>query len=75
MFRKTRQDANTEKNIREWELEKGIKLTNTKGFPLSRNKAYSNRFNDKFFRECAKKCTVKCKTEKGLRFLNKNGGK
>lgn len=71
MFKKIRQDASTEKYIREWELEKGIKLANTKGFPLSRNKVYSKKFNDNFFRQCAQKCAVKCKTEKGLKFLNR----
>lgn len=71
MKKNARQDKNTEKYIKEWELEKGIKLSNTKGFPLSRNKVYSKKFNDNFFRQCAKKCAVKCKTEKGLKFLNK----
>ena len=49
MLKNTRQDKNTEKYIKEWELEKGIKLINTKGFPLSRNKVYSKKFNDNFF--------------------------
>lgn len=71
MFRNTRQNRNTEKTIKEWELEKGIKLVDTKGFPFSRNKTYSQKFSDKFFRMHAQRCTVKCKTEKGLNFLNK----
>lgn len=75
MIKCTRPNKDTEKTIKEWELEKGIRLRNTKGFPFSRNKVHSQKFTDKFFRECAKNCTVKCKTEKGLKFLNKRGGK
>lgn len=71
MLKNTRQNRNTGKNIKEWELEKGIKLVDTKGFPLSRSKTYSQKFSDKFFRKYAQRCTVKCKTEKGLNFLNK----
>lgn len=71
MLRNTRQNRNTEKSIQEWELEKGIKLVDTKGFPFSKNKIYSQKFSDKFFRRYAQRCTVKCKTQKGFKFLNK----
>lgn len=71
MLKNTRQDKNTEKTIKEWELEKGIKLMNTKGFHCSKQKAYSQRYSDRLFRIYAQKCTIKCKTEKGLNFLNK----
>ena len=55
------------KTIKEWELDKGIKIKNPIGFIKenngNKNKIYSNTFTD---RRCAKNSIITIKTEKGL---------
>ena len=69
--RNARQNMSTEKTIKEWELEKGIILLDTKGFRMSKSRAYSQKYSDRYFRTHAQMCTVQCKTDKGFNFLNK----
>ena len=55
--------------IKEWEIEKGIEIKNPRGFWGNRNKIYSKRYTEKLFRKCARLSEIRCKTEKGLAFL------
>ena len=55
--------------IKEWQLLKGIKLKNIKGFKESKNKIHKKLYTKGEFRKFAKKCEIVIKTEKGLDFL------
>ena len=55
--------------IKEWELEKGIEIKNPKGFWGRRSQIYSKLYTEKLFRKCARLSEIRCKTEKGLAFL------
>ncbi len=55
--------------IKEWQLLKGIKLKNIKGFKESKNKVHRKLYTKGEFRKFAKKCEIVIKTEKGLEFL------
>lgn len=55
--------------IKEWQLLKGIKLKNIKGFKESKNKVHKKLYTKGEFRKFAKKCEIVIKTEKGLDFL------
>ncbi len=55
--------------IKEWQLLKGIKLKNIRGFKESKNKVHRKLFTKGEFRKFAKKCEIVIKTEKGLEFL------
>lgn len=56
--------------IYEWELIKGIKLKNLKGFKGERNKIINRLYTEKQFKQGAILCNLVCKTEKGLEFIN-----
>ena len=62
------------KTIREWELDKGIKIKNPIGFIKenggNKNKIYLNTYTDRSFRRCAKNSIITIKTEKGLEFIS-----
>lgn len=51
------------------EIEKGIEIKNPKGFWGSKNRIYSKLYTEKLFRKCARLSEIRCKTEKGLAFL------
>ena len=55
--------------IKEWQLLKGIKLKNIRGFKESKNKVHRKLYTKGEFRKFAKKCEIVIKTEKGLEFL------
>ena len=55
--------------IKEWEIEKGIEIKNPRGFWGSKNRIYSKLYTEKLFRKCARLSEIRCKTEKGLAFL------
>lgn len=55
--------------IKEWQLLKGIKLKNIRGFKESKNKVHKKLYTKGEFRKFAKKCEIVIKTEKGLEFL------
>lgn len=55
--------------IKEWQLLKGIKLKNIRGFKESKNKVHKKLYTKGQFRKFAKKCEIVIKTEKGLEFL------
>lgn len=55
--------------IKEWELEKGIEIKNPKGFWGGKNKIYNRLYTEKLFRKCARLSEIRCKTDKGLAFL------
>ena len=55
--------------IKEWQLLKGIKLKNIRGFKESKNKIHKKLYTKGEFRKFAKKCEIVIKTEKGLEFL------
>lgn len=55
--------------IKEWQLLKGIKLKNIRGFKESKNKVHKKLYTKGEFRKFAKKCEIVIKTEKGLDFL------
>lgn len=55
--------------IKEWQLLKGIKLKNIRGFKESKNKVHKKLYTKGEFRKFAKKCEIIIKTEKGLEFL------
>lgn len=55
--------------IKEWELEKGIEIKNPKGFWGSKNEIYSKKYGEKLFKKCARLSEIRCKTDKGLAFL------
>ena len=55
--------------IKEWQLLKGIKLKNIRGFKESKNKVHKKLYTKGEFRKFAKKCEIAIKTEKGLEFL------
>lgn len=57
------------KRIKDWELEKGIKLRNTNGFEGERNKIHNARYSEKQFKRGAIKSELVCNTEKGIDFL------
>lgn len=58
------------KTIREWEIEKGIKIKNPKGFKGKRNKIWNNKYSEKAFHKAAILSEIVCRTNKGLAFLN-----
>ena len=55
--------------IKEWELEKGIEIKNPTGFWGNKNKIYNKLYTEKLFRKCARLSEIRCRTEKGLEFL------
>lgn len=55
--------------IKEWQLLKGIRLKNMRGFKESKNKIHKKLYTKGEFRKFAKKCEIVIKTEKGLDFL------
>lgn len=55
--------------IKEWEIEKGIEIKNPKGFWSKRSQIYNKLYTEKLFRKCARLSEIRCKTEKGLAFL------
>lgn len=55
--------------IKEWQLLKGIKLKNIRGFKGPKNKIHKKLYTKGEFRKFAKKCEIVIKTEKGLEFL------
>lgn len=55
--------------IKEWEIEKGIEIKNPKGFWGKRSQIYSKRYTEKLFKKCARLSEIRCRTEKGLEFL------
>ena len=55
--------------IKEWEIEKGIEIKNPKGFWGKRNQLYNKLYTEKLFKKCARLSEIRCKTEKGLAFL------
>lgn len=55
--------------IKEWQLLKGIRLKNMRGFKESKNKVHKKLYTKGEFRKFAKKCEIVIKTEKGLDFL------
>lgn len=57
------------KTIKEWEIETGIEIKNSKGFKGQRNKLYNNRYSKKEFLKYARLSEIICKTNKGLAFL------
>lgn len=73
MYKTKNQDwRNEEMNkltIKDWELLKGIKLKNIRGFKASKNKVHKKLYTKGEFRKFAKKCEIVIKTEKGLEFL------
>ena len=60
------------KTIKEWELDKGIKIRNPIGFikESKKNRIHTNTYTDRSFRRCAKNSVITIKTEKGLQFMN-----
>ena len=60
------------KTIKEWELDKGIKIRKPIGFikESEKNKIHTNTYTDRSFRRCAKNSIITIKTEKGLEFMN-----
>lgn len=56
--------------IKEWELEKGIEIKNPKGFWGSRSQVLNKRYTEKAFKKGARLSEIRCKTDKGLAFLN-----
>lgn len=58
------------KQIKDWELEKGIEIKKAIGFKGKKNKIRTNLYTEKAFRRCAKLSVIVCKTNKGLAFLN-----
>ena len=50
-------------------IEKGIEIKNPKGFWGKRNQIYNKRYTEKLFKKCARLSEIRCKTEKGLAFL------
>ena len=55
--------------IKEWEIEKGIEIKNPKGFWGKRSQIYNKLYTEKLFKKCARLSEIRCKTEKGLAFL------
>lgn len=55
--------------IKEWQLLKGIRLKNMRGFKCPKNKVHKKLYTKGEFRKFAKKCEIVIKTEKGLDFL------
>lgn len=55
--------------IKEWEVEKGIEIKNPKGFWGKRSQIYNKLYTEKLFRKCTRLSEIRCKTEKGLSFL------
>lgn len=56
--------------IKEWELEKGIEIKNPKGFWGKKSQIYNKLYTEKLFKKCARLSEIRCKTDKGLAFLN-----
>ena len=57
--------------MKQWELEKGLKIKDAKGFKGEKNKKRTSLYTEQEFKQGAKKSEIICKTDKGLRFLNK----
>lgn len=55
--------------IKEWELEKGIEIIKPTGFCGQKNKIWNRKYSEKLFKKCARLSEIKCKTDKGLKFL------
>jgi endonuclease III-like uncharacterized protein len=55
--------------IKEWELEKGIEIIKPTGFWGQKNKIWNRKYSEKLFKKCARLSEIKCKTDKGLKFL------
>lgn len=74
MQRNIKGDKQMKKTIKEWELDKGIKVKNPLGFIKEnggkKNSIYSNKYTDRSFRRCSKSSIITVKTEKGLSFIN-----
>lgn len=64
--------AQERKTIKEWELESGIKVKDTKGFWGKRNEKYTNKYTKEQFRRACRRTNITIKTQKGLDFINKN---
>lgn len=62
---------NNRKTIKEWEEETGIKVKDTRGFSGKKNKRHNYTYTEKEFRKGVRSGEIKCKTEKGLEFLNR----
>lgn len=59
----------TRKTIKEWELETGIKLRNTKGFIGKKSKIRNRKITKEAFLLGIKKSEISVKTQKGMDFL------
>lgn len=63
---------NVRKTIKEWEVEKGIRINKPDGFKKiyreNRN-IYANKYTEKQFRRGIQTSNITVKTEKGLEFL------
>lgn len=60
------------KKIREWELEKGIRINNPKGFKKmyrEHKDIYVSKFTEEQFKAAAKHSNITIKTQKGLQFI------
>lgn len=55
--------------IKEWELEKGIEIIKPTGFKGQKNKIWNRKYTEKAFKKYARLSEIKCRTEKGLVFL------
>lgn len=55
--------------IKEWEIEKGIKIINPIGFWGKRNKVWTNKYSERAFFKGAVLSEIVCKTDKGMTFL------
>ena len=55
--------------IKEWEIEKGIEIKNPRGFWGKKSQIYNKLYTERLFRKCARLSEIRCKTEKGLSFL------
>lgn len=61
------------KTIREWEIEKGIRINKPTGFGsmLRKHKdVYANTYTEEQFKRGAEKSYITVKTLKGLEFMN-----
>lgn len=62
------------KTIKEWELDKGIKIKKPIGFIKEnkgkRNSIYFNTYTDRSFKRCARNSIITIKTQKGIDFIN-----
>ncbi len=64
------ENLKTRKTIREWEVESGIKVKNSKGFYGQKNKILNTKYTREAFLLGIKKSIISITTEKGLDFIN-----